>query len=172
MNAEDDRLYLQQMYAAGVAQYSDAIGAHPYGWANPPDTTCCENNPNILNWDDHPSFFFLETLQAYWEIMQENNDSGTFIWVTEFGWGTSDGFQVDVDENFAFVENVTLDEQAQYTIRAFQIGRNLGYVGPMFVWNLNACEVYGLGDFRCYWSLLDPAGNPRPAYLALRDLTK
>jgi hypothetical protein len=173
VNAIDDRVYLRQMYAAGVADWSDAIGAHPNGWANPPDSTCCRNNrPAVSGWDDHPSFFFKQTLQDYREIMVQSGDSGTYIWPTEFGWGSSDGLGVTPPPEMAFVTFTSMDEQSQYTVRGFQLGRELGYVGPMFLWNLNFCQVVGVTGEQCLWSLLDPAGNPRPAYLAVRDMSK
>ncbi len=173
VNAIDDRVYLRQMYAAGVAEYSDAIGAHPNGWANPPDSTCCRNNrPAVPGWDDHPSFFFKQTLSDYREIMVQNGDSGTYIWPTEFGWGSNDGLNVQPPPEFAFVAYTSLDEQASYTTRAFQLGREWGYVGPMILWNLNFCPVVGVTGEQCLWSLEDPAGNPRPAYLAVRDMVK
>lgn len=173
VNAIDDRLYLRQMYVAGVAEWSDAIGAHPNGWANPPDSVCCRNNrPAVPAWDDHPSFFFKQTLADYRQIMVENGDSGTFIWPTEFGWGSNDGLNVQPPPEYGFVAYTSVDEQASYVVRGFQLGKELGYVGPMFLWNLNYCPVVGLTGEQCLWSLLDPAGNPRPAYLMLRDATK
>jgi len=177
VNAIDDRVYLRQMYAAGVADWADAIGAHPNGWGNPPDSTCCRTNrPAVPAYDDHPSFFFKDTLQDYREIMVQNGDSGTYIWPTQFGWGSNDGLNVDpgVDfpADFAFVSYTSLDEQAQYIVRGYQLGRELGYVGPMFLWNLNFCMVVGVTGEQCMWSLLDPAGNPRPAYLAVEALAK
>ncbi len=173
VNAIDDRVYLRQMYAAGVAEWSDAIGAHPNGWANPPDSMCCRNNrPAVPAWDDHPSFFFKQTLADYRQIMVENGDSGTFIWPTEFGWGSNDGLNVEPPPEFGFVAYTSLDEQASYILRGFQLGKELGYTGPMFLWNLNFCPVVGVTGEQCLWSLLDPAGNPRPAYLTLRDLDK
>jgi len=173
VNAIDDRLYLRQMYVAGVAEWSDAIGAHPNGWANPPDSVCCRNNrPAVPAWDDHPSFFFKQTLADYRQIMVENGDSGTFIWPTQFGWGSNDGLNVQPPPEYGFVAYTSVDEQASYVVRGFQLGKELGYVGPMFLWNLNFCPVVGLTGEQCLWSLLDPAGNPRPAYLILRDVTK
>jgi LysM repeat protein len=173
VNAIDDRVYLRQMYAAGVAEWSDAIGAHPNGWANPPDSTCCRNNrPAVPGWDDHPSFFFKQTLSDYREIMVQNGDSGTYIWATEFGWGSNDGLNVEPPPDYAFVAYTSLDEQASYLTRAFQLGREWGYVGPMFIWNLNFCQVVGVTGEQCFWSLLDPAGNPRPAYLAVEAMPK
>jgi len=173
VNAIDDRVFLRQMYAAGVAEWADAIGVHPKGWANPADSTCCRNNrPAVDGWDDHPSFFFKQTLEDYRAIMVQNGDSRSYLWATEFGWGSNDGLDVTLadPENFGFVTFTSLDEQAQYTLRAFQIGRESNYVGPMFVWNLNLCQAAGVTDVQCYWSLLDPASNPRPVYLALQDL--
>uniref|UniRef100_UPI002D07CA79 LysM peptidoglycan-binding domain-containing protein n=1 Tax=Aggregatilinea sp. TaxID=2806333 RepID=UPI002D07CA79 len=173
VNAISDRVYLRQLYQAGVADWSDAIGAHPMGWANPPDSACCQQNrPEIDGWDEDPSFFFSDTLQDYREIMVQNGDSGTYLWVTKFGWGTNDGLNVEPPQGFEFVGFTSLDEQTTYSIRAFQLGRELGYIGPMFLWNLNYCQVQGVIGVDCLWSLLDPAGNPRPAFLGVRDMAK
>lgn len=171
-NAISDRNFLRQMYQAGVNNVADAIGIHPFGFGNPPDSTCCETNPQITGWDDHASFFFQNTLQDYRAIMTEFNDSGRFMWVTEFGWGSSENLPGEVNLNYGFVEFTSLDEQSQYTIRAFEAGNELGYVGPMFLWNLNFCEVYGIGSEQCYWSLLDPAGNPKPIFFAVEGIEK
>ncbi len=54
--AIDDRAYFTQMYQAGVQNYADAIGIHPYGWGNPPDSRCCEPVQYVLSHYDHPSF--------------------------------------------------------------------------------------------------------------------
>jgi hypothetical protein len=160
------------MYGAGLAGVSDAVGAHPVGFANPPDSTCCENNPEIPGWDDHPSFFFLDTLQDYRSIMNQNGDDRTFIWATEFGWGSSDGLGIEPPEGLLFVDFTSFDEQADYTVRAYQKGRELGYVGPMFAWNLNLCQVHGIGSVQCYWSFLNPAGDPRSVFNVLANTPK
>ena len=73
-------------------------------------------------------------------------------------------------EALGFVEYTTLDEQAQYVVRGFELGRELGYVGPMFLYNLNFCGVVGQTGEQCLFSLLDPAGNPRPAYFAVENM--
>jgi polysaccharide biosynthesis protein PslG len=170
--AINDRDFLQAMYAAGLADVSDGVGAHPYGWANPPDSTCCENNPDITEFDDHPSFFFLETLQDYRAIMLDAGDGETFIWVTEFGWGSNENFPIDAPPGFSYIEDVSLDEQSQYLERSFTLADSLEYVGPMFAWNMNACQVVALDSFECFWSMLDPAGNPRPVFNALAGITQ
>ncbi len=171
VNAINDRTYLQQMYAAGLANYSDAIGAHPNGWANAPDSVCCNTVANLTH-DDHRSFFFKHTLADYRNIMLDNGDSSTFIWATEFGWGTTEGLGVAPAAGYEFVAQTSLSQQALYITQAYQIGRSLNYVGPMFLWNLNFCPVTGANAEQCYWSILDPAGSHRPAYDAVKAMPK
>ncbi len=180
VNAINDRTYLRQAYAAGLANYSDAIGAHPNGWANPPDATCCTASPGVSGWFNDRSFYFRDTLKDYRDIMTQNGDSGTFIWVTQFGWGSSEAVAPDpnaVDPNFGFVNFTSQAQQAQYVARGFELGRTLGYVGPMFLWNLNGCPAVGnqpqSPDFvACYFSLLNANGDPRPAYDAVKSARK
>ena len=171
VNAIDDRVYLNAMYANGAAQYMDALGAHPNGWANPPDSLCCNATAGVLTHDDHPSFFFRETLSDYREIMVANGDSQTFIWSTEFGWGTNADTGAAPPAGYEFVAYTDLNEQATYIARAFQLGQELNYVGPMFLWNLNFCEAGGATSEQCLWSLIGPSDN-RPAYNSVKDLAK
>ena len=180
VNAINDRIFLRQAYAAGLANYTDAIGVHPEGFGNPPDSTCCTASPGVSGWFNDRSFYFRDTLKDYRDIMTQNNDSGTYLWATQFGWGSSDGVVADpntVDQNFGFVKFVNQTQQAQYIPRAFELGRTLGYVGPMFLYNLNYCQTTNVQpsstDFvGCYYSLLDPQGNPRPADAAVKAAQK
>ncbi len=132
--ATDDVGYLRQMYANGLKEYSDAIGAHPSGFANPPDALFAggDFDPN-RGFDDHRSFFFRNTMEAYRQVMVENGDSAKTIWPTEFGWPV---MRYD-DGRFPFASDNTLDEQAQFTVRAYQMGKEWGWVGTMFLWNLD-----------------------------------
>lgn len=145
----DDRAYLQQMYDNGLANYDAAIGAHPYGWGNPPDARCCDSIPE-RGWDDDPHFFFIETLDAMRDIMNRNGDSGAQIWVTEFGWAVwSEDITQPLPEpeaNNLWMNYNTLDQQANYTIRAFQIAQERGDMGPMFLWNLNYANEFTVAN--------------------------
>lgn len=172
-SAIDDRVYLQQMYDAGLAQYNDiVIGAHPYGWGNPPDTRCC----NVIagrSWDDNPHFFFLENLEATHQIMQNNGHGDRQIWVTEFGWPTWEGLPSEPPEEWVTYNSA--DDQANYTIRAFEIGQQLNYVGPMFLWNLNFANAFLVEQSAevAGYSLINPVISPseRPLYWALARAT-
>jgi LysM repeat protein len=170
VNAINDRLFLQGMYANGLAEYSDAIGAHPNGWANPPDARCCDQPEGVASHYQDPSFFFLDTLSDYHEIMVANGDDRvTPIWVTQFGWGTTeDSEELPENSTNVFLNYTSLDEQADYAARAFQIGEELGYVGAMFLNNLNACQGLPGDQEACYYSLVNADGDPRPALQALQ----
>jgi polysaccharide biosynthesis protein PslG len=171
--AIDDRVFLQQMYDAGLGAYNDVvIGAHPYGWGNPPDFRCCDNIAGQA-WDDDPHFFFLENLEATYTIMRQNGDDGVQIWVTEFGWATWEGLPSDPPEEW--VNYNTANEQADYGIRAFEIGQDLPYVGPMILWNLNFANSFLVENSNevAGYSIINPVIFPseRPLYWALSQAT-
>ncbi len=167
VNAIDDRIFLKDLYDAGLANMSDAIGAHPLGWANPPDSACCAAPEGVTTHFDNASFFFRNTLDDYRKIIVESKDSSTPIWVTRFGWGTSEDTNAP-DKNNIFVSYTSLEEQANYISRAFELATELGFIGPMFLSNLNGCQAGGDPE-SCYYSLISPAGTPRPAYQTLAD---
>lgn len=171
VNAINDRLFLQALYQNGLADVSDAIGAHPGGWANPPDSLCCQPAVGIETHYEDPSFYFLETLNDYRDIMLAAGDGNTPIWVTEFGWGTSEDTAAP-SAIYVYVTYTSLAEQAIYTPRAFSLGQELGYIGPMFVNNLNGCQGEPGNAEVCYYSLIGPNGSPRPVYNAVLALDK
>ncbi len=183
----DDRDYLQQMYNAGLAAYSDVVvGAHPYGWGNAPDETCCDLEDN-RGWDDNPHFFFMDNLNATRQIMDANGHAVP-IWVTEFGWTSWEDIDrplPDPEENNLWIGYNTLDDQLNYTVRAFEIGQQRGDVGVMFLWNLNFANDLSVAnrDETVGYSLLIPDPNgvyqrenteslrPRPLFYVLPFLT-
>jgi LysM repeat protein len=170
-NAIEDQLFLETLYAQGVADISDAIGVHPGGWANPPDAECCEQPDGVLTHYEQGKFYFLDNLNAYREIMMRYGDEETPVWVTKFGWGTSEDTSPPSDMH-VYVTYTDLIEQATYIPRAFTLGQELGYIGPMFLDNLNGCQSnLGRPEF-CYTSLTSPAGEFRPAYGAVRGIDK
>lgn len=171
INAIDDRLFLATLYDRGIADISDAIGAHPGGWANPPDARCCEQPSGVESHYESDSFYFLENLAGYHEIMIEYGDTSTPIWITKFGWGTSEDTDPPGQIN-EFVTYTSLGEQALYVPRAFELGETLGYIGPMFLDNLNGCQGAPGRAEVCYTSLIAPDGTPRPVFDTVRDIEK
>ncbi len=179
VNAIADRVFLKQEYLSGLASYADALGVHPSGWANPPDSTCCNASPGVTGWYNDRSFYFSDTLADYRQIMKDNNDTKKLLWITAFGWGSSDGVASadSVNSNaYGFVNLTTAAEQAQYLVRGYEIARALKFVGPAFTDNLNGCASAGdpASDqfYPCYYSLLDASDQPRPSYQALQASLK
>lgn len=170
-HARDDRNFLREMYAAGLANYRDiAVGIHPYGWANPPDARCCSPGPE-RGWDEHPHFFFLDTLNEYRAIMNFYGHGDVSFWVTEFGWATWEDLWGEAPQ--AWMSYNSLARQAEYTLRALQIGEQRADVALMILWNLNfgAKEInIDQRDERAAYSLIIPAEYiERPVYWKLRE---
>jgi hypothetical protein len=163
INARDDRKFLARLYELGLVQFSDAVGAHPFGFANPPDATCCEAAEGVLTHFNHPSFYFRDMLSDYRAIMIANGDAGRQLWVTEFGWGIS-ADTIAPPENSSFISANSPEEQAIYLARAFELGANTGYIGVMIAYNLNTCIAQPANTDGCYYSLISPTGQARPAY--------
>ncbi len=171
VNAINDRIFLDGLYANGVGNVTDAIGAHPGGWANPPDSLCCAASAGVSTHFEDKSFYFLNTLGDYRAIMTQNGNATKPIWVTKFGWGTSEDTAAPSSIN-VFITYTSLAEQAIYDPRGFEIGQQLGYIGPMFLNNLNGCQARPNDAELCYYSLIGPNGSPRPVYTAVQALDK
>jgi LysM repeat protein len=135
--AIDDVSYLRQMYASGLKQYSDAVGAHPSGFCNSPSAAEGTSNPCGGQFNNHRSFFFKRTLEAYRAVMQENGDSGKRIRVTEFGWGVDPSPK----PGYEYTKFLTEDLQSAWEVEAFQSMKTSGYVDVAFLWNLDFTDM-------------------------------
>jgi len=172
VDAIDDRVYLREMLAAGVADVVDAIGAHPYGWANPPDSSAAAPDPAAPTHNNHPSFFFHDTLWDYFTILRQAGRSEKQVWVTEFGWGSFDQMGAPPPAGAEYMAAVSEWRQASYTLRAYEVAHEWRWVGPLFLWNLNFAPLLGTDFSESGYSLLRPDGSPRPVYLALQTMPK
>ena len=144
--AMDERAYLRAMYRAGAAPYFDVLGAHPYGLGQPPDAPLTAGEGLV--------FGRLAELRA---IMLDNGDAHKPVWITELGWS------VDPPPDQPGT-GVSLEQQAAYLTGALQrVRREWPWVELMTVWNLAPAVP---GDPFGGYSLLDAAGQPRPAYRA------
>ncbi len=176
LTAIDDRLFLRGMLDAGIAQVVDGIGVHPYGWANPPDSSFAAPDPSVPTHNDHPSFFFQDTIADYQAMLAEYG-AGSPLWVTEFGWGSFDQLSDDEGDparppqGAEFMSDVTEWEQAVYLLRALELGAE-NSVGPMIIWNLNFGPLLGHEYSETGYSILRPDGTRRPAYRSLENANK
>ncbi|MBN1991994.1 MAG: cellulase family glycosylhydrolase [Anaerolineae bacterium] len=137
--AVDDIDYLNQMYANGARGFFDALGAHPSGyncpaqgdWRTVTDLTATNFRGPFEN--RHHSWCFRGTMEGYREVMAANGDGHRVIVPTEFGWAVSGkpkpGYEYALDN--------TPEEQARWIAEAYQMSKQWGWVGPMFLWNLD-----------------------------------
>lgn len=173
--AIDDRLYLRQMFAAGLADVVDAIGVHPYGWANPPDSRAGDGTSPAPSHNNHPSFFFYDTLANYQAIRDEFGAAQP-LWVTEFGWGSFEGFSDAAGQpaipptGAEFMAHVSEWQQAEYILRAYELAHTWPEVGPMMLWNLNFAPTFGHAYEFSGYSVLKEGQQPRPAYWSIQTL--
>jgi hypothetical protein len=170
--AIDDRIYFRGMLAAGVAEVVDGFGVHPYGWANPPDATLERPDTAVPSHNDHPSFFFQDTLRDYGALLTEFAITDKQLWVTEFGWGSFEAFAAEPPAGAEFMVNVSEWQQAEYIQGAYALAHDWPWVGPMMLWNLNFAPWLGNAFSESGYSVQRPDGSPRPAYFALAALPK
>ncbi|MHB1357019.1 MAG: LysM peptidoglycan-binding domain-containing protein [Anaerolineae bacterium] len=158
----DDLDYLRQMYARGCKNCMDGLGAHPSGYNNPPDARASYTDPNEPSFKGHRSFYFQETMLSYREVMAANGDSTKLIWPTEFGWASAS----NPNPGYEYARDVSEAEQAQYLVKAYQMMKSWGWVGPAFCWNLNF-NVTRPGTELAQFGVMG-----RPAFDSLRDMAK
>ncbi len=172
IDAIDDRVFLRQMMEAGVGDVVDGIGVHPYGWANPPDSSVFDTDSAVPSHNNHPSFFWRDTLDDYSDILAEYDSAELPLWVTEFGWGTFERLDNLPPIGAEFMNNVTEWQQAEYILRAYELASERDNMGPMILWNLNFAPTLGNEFSESGYSVLRHDGSRRPSYLALEAMAK
>ena len=174
--AMDDFAYLDGMFAAGVNNYADGIGAHPSGYNVPPsntwETACAAiqvsgNSFNGACDSPHHSWSFRSTMEGYRQRAVNAGAGNKRIWPTEFGWAAGGAF----NPAYAYANDNSFEEQAAWTVEAYQMMRNWGWVGPAFLWNLNF-RVVADGTEKAQWGIVSNNWSPLPAYTALQGMGK
>ncbi|HLG73350.1 MAG TPA: O-antigen ligase family protein [Chloroflexota bacterium] len=166
-----DPVYLQQMYDAGARGYFDVLGAQGYGLrAGPEDPwTDLPLHPNDARKaviDSHNTNFGRVVLDR--QVMVRNGDAGKSVWVGEFGWNALPG---DWQGDASPWGSVTLDQQAAYTVAAYQRAqREWPWLGVMNVW-LFQDPAPAENDPTQFFGLVDQQFQPRPVYQAIVGLT-
>ena len=168
--AIDDFEYLRQMYEAGLPNYCDAVGVHPSGFNNPPDflyPPAYSKTGDSESFRGNRQFYFLNTIEGYHDIMMDFGDTEHKLWATEFGWASIENLTERPSEGYEYAADNTEMEQAEYLVTALQLARNKGYMGVMFVWNLNFAPAGGAADERAAFGILREDWSQRAAYQTL-----
>lgn len=153
--AYGDLEFLQGMYDAGAKGYFDAFGSHPYPFGHPPS----EVDPWGLS---------LSRVQDQHQIMVENGDGDTPIWITEVGWVIHSNWDLGEHQNIS----VTEEQQARYLTETFtKVQQDWPFVEAVFLFNLDFSTVswYTASEPMRWYAILNPDRTPRPAYIMLRQ---
>jgi GH35 family endo-1,4-beta-xylanase len=169
--AVDDLSYYKAMFAyqnSIIRNYVDAVGVHPGGSANPPDSLWPDQPSAAEGWTDHRTFYF-RRIEDYHKLMAEYGLDKHQMWITEFGWATSNN-----TPGYEFGNQISYEQQADYIVRAMQRTKEqYPWVGAMFLWNLNFAPLWAQNGNvyheQASFSILNGDYSPRPAYWAIQQ---
>jgi polysaccharide biosynthesis protein PslG len=155
-SAQPDDVYLRWMFESGLNGNYDVLGAN----ANV-QCPCVDSAPGSEPGFNHPSFYFRRVEQLR-DIMVANGDADKQVWLMEFGWTTD-----PVNPGYSWYAT-TEDRKAELIIRAFQFAREhwSPWIGVMTLWTV-ADPAWSANDEQVWWSVTNPDGSARPAYLRL-----
>jgi len=159
------------MYAAGAPRWIDVLGVHGAGFKAPPELSPDEIAQDSRYNHGEPGvgriygFRHIEDLRA---VMVANKDQQRRVAVLEFGWSsdTRPGSPY-------FWHSVSEAEKADYLTRAFQFAQKnwspwIALMTVIYISN----PRWTKDDEQFYWSVTEPDGTARPAYLAFKSMAK
>lgn len=155
-NGCNDDAFLAQMAAAGAANYMDCVGTHHNSGTTSPYVTSGRPEGN------HYSWYFLPTLNLYFNSF----GGGRKVCFTELGYLSPQGYPSlsSTAPAFAWAENNTVAQQAQWLAEAASISASSGKVRLMIVFNVDF-TYYG-DDPQAGYAIIRP-GDSCPACDAL-----
>lgn len=142
----NDLIYLEKMYEAGAAPYFDALAAHAYGLAFPPEA---DPQADLLN------FRRVELLR---ELMVRYGDAEKQIFVTESGW----------NDHPRWTWGVRPSQRVQYTLDAYEwVEDNWPWCPMVAMWVFRTPALSH--NYQDYFSFVTPDFQPRPVYNIVQD---
>lgn len=163
-DAMDDLKYARAMFEAGAANFIDAYGFHPYGFAYEPERDA--NDPETKG-------LTFRRAEAHRKLMEEFGAGDKQMWATEFGW-IIDAKEEGLDCTWPSLDwqRVSRNRQAEYVVKAYDFAtKSWPWMGPMFLWNYDFSRSQQYPD-PCeqmkFFSMLDEQGRERPLFGALK----
>jgi hypothetical protein len=148
--------FLEAMYEAGAGDYFDILTANAFGFDLPPDDP---PDRNVLNF---------RRVELQREIMERYGDAGTAVWFNEYGWNAAPEYFGD---EALIWERVSEEEQAEYTLRGIEMGRQQWpWAGVFNIWYFRQTgQQYTPDDAAYYFRMVDVDFTPRRMYDAVQD---
>jgi hypothetical protein len=156
-DAQNELLFLQQLYDAGARGAFDVLAVQAYGLRGGPD------DPRI----DRSDVTFSRPILVR-EVMVRNGDAAIPVWATEVGWNVNPPDQAE--QRFG---RVTPTLQARYTVRAFvRAQQDWPWMQVLFVWFWKRADEFNRQQDWFWFRLADPDFSLQPVYYALRDYAR
>ncbi|MCA9936400.1 MAG: SH3 domain-containing protein [Anaerolineales bacterium] len=153
----DDGLYMSAVAAAGGANYMDCVGIHyNEGIISP---TLESGDPR----SEHYTRYFWGMVNTYWNAM----GGARPLCFTELGYLTPEGYG-GLPGGFAWAQNTTVAQQAQWLAEAASLSASSGKVRLMIVWNVDSTTWDS--DPQAGYAIIRPGGGC-PACESLRQVT-
>lgn len=141
----DDRPFIQQMAAAGAANYMDCAGAHYNEGIVPPNWT--SGDPR----GEYYTRYYGSMVNLYYSTF------GKSVCFTELGYLTPEGYG-PLPGGFAWAGDTSVAEQAAWLDGAMSRAASSGRVRLVIVWNVDFTGVYGDDPMGGY-SIIRPDGS-------------
>jgi hypothetical protein len=140
---QGDSLYFERLASAGAAQYADCIGAqYTLGTVSP---TSASGDPR----GDSPIYYLPSATDRAWNAF----DGALPVCYTRFGYLSPESYP-PLPTEYAWAQNTTAAEQAQWLTDAVQLSREGTQVRLLIIWSIDAAAFGG--------------GSPEEGYAILR----
>lgn len=171
--AMPDATYLSKLYDAmknNSTGYFDVLGVHAPGYKAPPEMSPDEVVKNPAYNNNEPvtgRVYCFRHVEDIRKIMVARGDSAKQIVILEFGWTTD-----PIHKEYSWF---AVDEQTQgkYVVGAFQWAKQnwSPWIGAMFVIYM-ANPDWTKDNEEYWWSITQPNGDPRGAYVRIKAMPK
>ncbi len=143
----NDLMWLEALYAAGAAQWSDGLALHSYGFTQPPGVRPSADRLNFRR------------VELHREIMLRHAGPDTPLFLTETGWNDSPRHELAVSPAL----------RIQYTLDALQFARdNWPWLESLCLWVLRYPAP--AWNWRDGYTLVTPEFLKKPVSHAIRNL--
>lgn len=144
----NDDHFLQQMAAAGAADYMDCVGVHFNTGTTSPSAT----SGSALS-GYHYSYYFGPMVDLYYGAFGGSRQ----LCFTELGYVSPQGFSF-VPSNFGWAANISVAQQAQWLAESASLGSSSGKVRLMIVFNVDFTQ-YMASDPQAGYAIIRPDGS-------------
>lgn len=143
----NDDTFMQQMAAAGAAQYLDCVGLHYNEGIIAPSATTGDPRGT------YPTYYFQSMLARGYSPF-----GGKPVCFTELGYLSGEGFSTPIPAGFAWAANTTVAQHAAWLAEAATLASQSGRVRLMIVWNVDF-PFYTASDPMGGYAIFRPNGS-------------